>query len=63
MNLDWEPVPSSAKTVTHPQVVRARLPHGWLVASQVHGGYSVAFVPDAREPETEWSAPPPETGA
>jgi hypothetical protein len=47
MTLDWQAVPSSSKTVSHPVVLRARLPHGWLVATQVHGGFSVTFVPFA----------------
>lgn len=46
MKLDWEVVPSSSNHSTHPLILRARLPHGWLVGSQVHGGFSLVFVPD-----------------
>jgi hypothetical protein len=56
MKLDWEAIPSSSSHSTHPVILRTRLPHGWLVASQVHGGFSVTFVPDPpRDDDADWS--------
>ena len=54
MELVWERVESSSTAVSHPLILRARLPHGWLVASQVHGGYSIVFVPDQPD-DKDWS--------
>ncbi len=45
MSLDWQPVPSSSKTVSHPG----------LVASEVRGGSTVAFVPFAEADGDPWT--------
>ena len=51
MPLLWIPVHSSAKWTTPPappRVVRAAIKgSGWLVATEVAGGWSVTFVPDS----------------
>jgi hypothetical protein len=61
MKLEWVAVPSSSTQVSHPVILRTRLPHGWLVAAQVHGGYTITFVPDPPGEGTEWSPPTPAT--
>jgi hypothetical protein len=61
MPLLWTPVASNASWTSPPgppRVIRAAIPgQGWLVATQVSGGWSTVFVPDPG------AADPPEEAA